>query len=785
MTAPSERGDDLVETLPGEGLSAPVLPPALADATRLRVGPLEIDIPAREVLSDDLPLALTAKEFDLLAYLAARPGHVFSREQLLHAVWQSASDWQQPSTVTEHIRRLRLKVEADPGHPVLLTTVRGAGYRLDLPARADPDEGGDGDRPDHGELAVPGTIVHVDGVVVFADASVGTFLGCADADELVGRRVLDLVAPGSLDAARERVELTAACRSQLLHLRRVDGVDRLVEVSSTAVDWHGEPAGSLHLLSAVDLSSRLRSLATGVLTELTDAVIITDLRYHVQSWNRAAERMYGWTSGEAVGRHVLDLFHWNVSEDELAEAWETLQVSGRWTGETTQVTRDGSTISARASTTMVRDEVGEPVGIVSVNRPSPTRPARVHREPGRCDPDEIRAGLAADEFEIFYQPVVALHDRSTVAVEALVRWHHPTRGLLQPPAFLDSAERSGLLIELGSLVLDRACHQVAAWRAADHGIDVGVNISTRQLADPSLIDRVTHALASSDLPPGALWLEVTETALVEQVDTASEVLRRLVDLGVRIAIDNFGTGWSSLAYLQRFPVHALKIDRSFVAGAGRDAFDTAYARSVIALSAELDLFTVAEGIETESQHEALRRIGCSVGQGFLYGRPVPAAEVRFSPQVPVPSALGAVPAEPGPATDLRILDHDLPLTTSGVVAVIGLDRHGDAAIDADFERMLADHAGPTRSVCRAGGGTFAVIGPGLEVSDVVAWVDGLRTTWARSSTGPATISAGLAAMSPLGGTSTLLAADRALHRARAVGPDRTEVDLPPATAAAH
>ena len=229
--------------------------------------------------------------------------------------------------------------------------------------------------------------------------------------------------------------------------------------------------------------------------------------------------------------------------------------------------------------------------------------------------------------------MVDLADGAVVTMEALVRWNHPTRGVLAPDTFIAAAERSGAIVELGGIVLDKACAQTIEWRRAGHDIDIAVNVSGRQLSDPGLVERITAALASSGLEAEHLWLEVTETSLVEEVDRAGEVLYRLADLGVGISIDDFGTGWASLTYLRNFPVHALKIDRSFVAGVGQNINDTAIARSILALGADLDLVVIAEGIETVAQQERCERWDA-------------------------PSARDTSTADPPPPTPCRSLSHD-------------------------------------------------------------------------------------------------------------------------------
>jgi PAS domain S-box-containing protein len=414
-------------------------------------------------------------------------------------------------------------------------------------------------------------------------------------------------------------------RSQAIAIRRADGTELPVEVTSARTEWDGHRAGRVVVTTAADPSARLRHYVTGVFSEVSDAVIVTDLHLHIRSWNASAERIYGWAEHEVLGRHILDVVPWGGDDAELVSKWQILEAEGRWHGEGHQTTRDGSTVTVFASTTLIRDESGEPTGIVSVNRPAILVSADPSAAAGTThDEAEIRCGIEAGEFEVHYQPVVSLDDQGVIAVEALLRWKHPERGLLGPDAFIEIAERTGVILDLGRLVFDEACHQTARWREAGADIELAVNISTRELGDPDLIERVAATLRRSGLDPKALWLEVTETALVEDVSQATDMLRRVAALGVRIAIDDFGTGWASLVYLRQFPVHALKIDRLFVEGVDRNPSDAAIARSIVHLGRELGLTVIAEGIETVAQQDALRQIGCSLGQGYLYGRPTPA-----------------------------------------------------------------------------------------------------------------------------------------------------------------
>jgi diguanylate cyclase (GGDEF)-like protein/PAS domain S-box-containing protein len=244
---------------------------------------------------------------------------------------------------------------------------------------------------------------------------------------------------------------------------------------------------------------------------------------------------------------------------------------------------------------------------------------------------ELRRAEGDCELRLHYQPVVQLHNEAVIGVEALVRWQHPTRGLVQPDDFVPFAERSGLIVGIGAWVVHEACVQAAAW--AKHlqvpapQLTVSVNVSGRQLARRAgLVRAVSMALDDSGVDPTSLVLEVTESALMDDAEAALRVLTELKTLGVQIAIDDFGTGYSSLVYLKRFPVDLLKIDRSFVAGLGRDREDAAIVRSVIDLAHALGIATVAEGIETQRHLAMLQDLGCAYGQGYLWSAPVPPAQ---------------------------------------------------------------------------------------------------------------------------------------------------------------
>jgi diguanylate cyclase (GGDEF)-like protein/PAS domain S-box-containing protein len=238
--------------------------------------------------------------------------------------------------------------------------------------------------------------------------------------------------------------------------------------------------------------------------------------------------------------------------------------------------------------------------------------------------DDLRMSLGSEQLRAFYQPIVNLRDLSVAGHEALVRWEHPALGLLPPDRFLELAESSGLIRPLGRWMLAQACHDAVGDAAGlAPGGWVAVNVSPSQLARSGFADYVIDILATTGLSPERLHLEVTETALITASATLSEELEQLSRLGVRIALDDFGTGYSSLSLLQKFPVHLVKIDRSFVQPVLVDSSARAIVKAVLSMCRDMGLPTVAEGIETPEQLELLRELGCSHGQGFLFGRPIP------------------------------------------------------------------------------------------------------------------------------------------------------------------
>ena len=261
---------------------------------------------------------------------------------------------------------------------------------------------------------------------------------------------------------------------------------------------------------------------------------------------------------------------------------------------------------------------------------------------------QLRAGIAGDELRLVFQPIVGVGSQEIVGVESLVRWQHPERGLLAPAEFIPLAEDSGLIVPLGRWVLRAACAQLQQWQPLlpdGAPFSMAINVSARQLVDPLFLSVVAEALQDFGVAPSSICLEITESALVADLDRAEEALRALRSLGVRIAVDDFGTGYSSLNHLRRLPVDIIKIDRSFVHDLGVDADTTAIVAAVIGLARALGLTSVAEGVESPDQLEWLMLRGCDLAQGYLLARPQPPSAVA---ELLVTTAL-ALEAGPGAA----------------------------------------------------------------------------------------------------------------------------------------
>jgi len=246
---------------------------------------------------------------------------------------------------------------------------------------------------------------------------------------------------------------------------------------------------------------------------------------------------------------------------------------------------------------------------------------------------DLRRTLEApqEQFPVFYQPLLSIPEGEIVGMEALLRWEHPEYGLLVPSGFIPVAEQTGLIVPLGRWVLGEACHRAREWQECyprEAPLIIAVNLSARQLRYPELVGEVEEALRRADLDPGSLTLEITESFLVEDGESSSGILRRLKDLGVRLAIDDFGVGYSSLSYLRYLPVDQLKLDRVLLENLDKDPKKLAIVRAAVELGHALGIEVVAEGVETHEEFEELRKLGCDVGQGDYWWSPSPPVEAE-------------------------------------------------------------------------------------------------------------------------------------------------------------
>jgi EAL domain-containing protein (putative c-di-GMP-specific phosphodiesterase class I) len=242
---------------------------------------------------------------------------------------------------------------------------------------------------------------------------------------------------------------------------------------------------------------------------------------------------------------------------------------------------------------------------------------------------DLRRALERREIVPYYQPIVDLDSGGIVGFEALARWRHPSRGVLSPDLFIPVAEETGLIVQIGEWILGEACRQVREWQRKHPRWDtlgISVNVSGRQLSGGGLAVAVERALRETGLDPTCLTLEITESALMHNLNAGAAVIQRLHAMSVGLHLDDFGTGYSSLAYLHSFPVHTLKIDQSFVMRMDGRPEKSAIVRAIVSLAENLGMEVVAEGVETREQAETLRALRCRRGQGFLFSRPIPADE---------------------------------------------------------------------------------------------------------------------------------------------------------------
>ena len=242
---------------------------------------------------------------------------------------------------------------------------------------------------------------------------------------------------------------------------------------------------------------------------------------------------------------------------------------------------------------------------------------------------DLRVAVKRKQFELFYQPIVTLNDGRIKGFEALVRWPHPSRGLISPSDFIPLAETTGLIVPITRQLLRDACSQIKQWQETTGELyEVSVNLSGRHFEHPNLVEQVRDVVRETGITPSCLKLEITESAVMENAETAIAILKQIRETGIRVSIDDFGTGYSSLSYLHRFPIDTLKIDRSFVNTMEEGSENGEIVRIILALARALKLDVIAEGIESIHEFHQLRILGCEYGQGYMFSRPLQAKDIE-------------------------------------------------------------------------------------------------------------------------------------------------------------
>jgi diguanylate cyclase (GGDEF)-like protein/PAS domain S-box-containing protein len=528
-----------------------------------------------------------------------------------------------------------------------------------------------------------------DGYLIQVNAAFGSMLGLPT-DQLEGRHLSELGPPSELKAHQEFLGRLAGVSAETTRRHRFhyEHANGSVLVGDTSISVIEQPDGRRYLIGQVQDVTREHAIAER-LAYSAHHDELTGLLNRTAFMERLASALIRRSPGETLGLIFLDVDRFKLINDSLGHAagdrvvkavGQRIRIAAgddatvaRFGGDEFVVflsDRDGAgRIDALAND--LAEVVTQPmslldgetfvtasVGVAKADRAWVTAESLMrdadaamyqakdrgrnrveHFEPARRDSvvrlhhlgNDLHRAIERDEFALLFQPIVELRTGRLAGFEALVRWDHPERGIIAPADFIELAEDTGLIVAIGELVMDRAMQQLATWKhRLGHGADrltVSINLSARQLGEPELVEEVSDALARSGLEPQCVWFEITESALVMDVERSSDVLHALRGLGVRFAIDDFGTGYSSLNYLQRFPAEAIKIDRSFVRGLREGSDDEAIVSAVTHLGHSLNLLVTAEGVERVNQLARLRELGCDHVQGMLIGPPQTAPEV--------------------------------------------------------------------------------------------------------------------------------------------------------------
>jgi diguanylate cyclase (GGDEF)-like protein/PAS domain S-box-containing protein len=603
LTRISERRDDT----PGQ------------PANVLRFGRLELQLSARMVLLGGEDVDVSAKEFDLLAFLATNAGRSFTRVELLREVWHSTPESQNPATVTEHIARLRSKIEIDPSRPRLLRTVRGVGFKFE-PATGESNGEASTDESDPRS----GEFVHDDTHIVAADAGMLEMLMTADPADIIGHDILDVVAPSSHPAAQARLEMRASGHApgpQVISLRTHAGTEVVTMIQSEDGDFNELRAVVVSVREILDPPHLMNQLVNGVVNEVSDAVIVTDPDLHVLAWNPAAERLYGWSEREVLG-HTLQNVVRSLQPFDLTSLRAEVERSGRWTADANHVTRDGTIVEVVTTINVISDETGSTTAIVSVNRPQRERgsvqPAAGHPP---SDVSDVQRAVNRNEFVVYYEPVVTLVDHVVVGVNVRVRWLRPDGGSWDLDDFIGDVEHANALGDLAGYVYPTAFLQFEQWNRRGRAIQLTIDISTNQLADQGFLDALEPVVGRLRAAGSDLWLKINERELRTATVHTNAALQSLTSAGARIVVSGLGTGWATPSALRDLHVEALVIDSSILETEHTPHEGLNPLADVLALSRRLSIPIWIDGVTDEQHHSAAVALGCTMGSGPLYGGP--------------------------------------------------------------------------------------------------------------------------------------------------------------------
>lgn len=603
LTRISERRDDT----PGQ------------PANVLRFGPLELLLSARSVVVDGQEVDTTAKEFDLLAFLATNAGRAFTRAELLHEVWHWTPSRQNSATVTEHIYRLRSKIEVTASRPRLLRTVRGSGYRFEAVAG---ESNGEASRVEADPRS--GEFVHDDTHIVAADSGMLDMMMTDETADVVGHEILDVIAPSSRPAAQARLEMHASGYSpgpQVIALLTTTGAELVTVIRSADGDLDELPVVVVSVHELVDPPHLMRQLVNGVVNEVSDAVIVTDPDLHVLSWNPAAQRLYGWSEREVLG-HTLQNVVRALEPFELAPVRAEIEQSGRWSSDARHITRQGAIIDVQTTLNVITDDHGAVTAIVVVNRPERTRaPVQAVLDHDTANWSDVQRAVSRSEFVVYYEPIVLLGDRSVTGVNVRVRWLRPDGGTWDLVDFISDVERADAFGDLARYVYPTAFLQFERWHRAGRAIDLFIDVSASQLADRDFLDVLAPVIVRLRVAGSSLWLKVRENELQSASAATHAALAGLLAAGARIIVGGLGTGWATVSTLHGLGVDALAFDATLIGSEDPAPAGMAMAGRIIELGTELSIPVWIEGVVDERQHATASQLGCTSGNGRLYGGP--------------------------------------------------------------------------------------------------------------------------------------------------------------------